>query len=78
MMTLWLVIAVMLLAAVIILLWPLAIYKGWKNNKSAISQKQKNISIFEERLSELENEQTQGNLDAATFQQLKIELDNES
>ncbi len=75
MMTLWLVIAVMLLTAVIILLWPLAIYKGRKNNKSAISQKQKNISIFEERLSELENEQTQGNLDAATFQQLKIELE---
>ncbi|NYT46477.1 MAG: c-type cytochrome biogenesis protein CcmI [Candidatus Methanofishera endochildressiae] len=40
-----------------------------------MSQKQKNISIFEERLSELENEQTQGNLDTATFQQLKIELE---
>jgi cytochrome c-type biogenesis protein CcmH len=56
MMTLWIVIAAMLLTAVIILLWPLAIYKGRKNNKPAISQKQKNISIFEERLSELENE----------------------
>jgi cytochrome c-type biogenesis protein CcmH len=75
MMTLWIVIAAMLLTAVIILLWPLAIYKGRKNNKPAISQKQKNISIFEERLSELENEQTQGNLDTTTFQQLKIELE---
>ncbi|OQK18240.1 hypothetical protein AU255_10520 [Methyloprofundus sedimenti] len=75
MMTLWIVIAAMLLLAVILLLWPLAIYKGTQNNEQGISQKQKNISIFKERLAELENEQTQGNLDASTFQQLKTELE---
>ena len=75
MMTLWIVIAAMLLLAVIILLWPLAIYKGTQNNEQVISQQQKNISIFQERLAELENEQTQGNLDTPTFEQLKIELE---
>lgn len=75
MMTLWIVIAAMLLLAVIILLWPLAVYKGAENNELVISQKDKNISIFEERLAELENEQTQGTLDASTFQQLKTELE---
>ncbi|WP_428354491.1 c-type cytochrome biogenesis protein CcmI [Methyloprofundus sp.] len=75
MMTLWIVIAAMLLLAVIVLLWPLAVYKGAENDPLVISQQQKNINIFEERLAELENEQIQGNLDADTFAQLKTELE---
>ena len=75
MMTLWIVIAAMLLMAVIIILWPLATYKNTQKSEQAVSQKQKNISIFQERLAELENEQNQGNLDESTFQQLKIELE---
>lgn len=39
------------------------------------SHKQRNIEIFKERLSELEAEKAQGTLDAATFTQLKIELE---
>ncbi|NOT85590.1 MAG: c-type cytochrome biogenesis protein CcmI [Methylococcaceae bacterium] len=40
-----------------------------------MSHKQRNIEIFKERLSELEAEKAQGNLDAAAFEQLKIELE---
>ena len=75
MMTLWIVIAAMLLLTVILLLWPLAIYQGTQNNEQGLAQKQKNISIFQERLAELESELTQGTLDSSTFQQLKTELE---
>ncbi|TXL13681.1 c-type cytochrome biogenesis protein CcmI [Methylococcaceae bacterium HT4] len=75
MMTLWIVIAAMLLMAAVILLWPIACYKQGQENAPVLSQKQQNVSIFQERLAELENEQTQGNLDKSTFQQLKTELE---
>lgn len=75
MMTLWIVIAVMLLMTIIILLWPLAIYKHDQKGVQIVSQKQENINIFQERLAELENERDQDNLDASTFQQLKTELE---
>ncbi len=39
------------------------------------AQQQRNIEIFKERLQELEAEQQQGNLDAESFQQLKVELE---
>lgn len=48
----------------------LAVVKG-----PADLQKQRNIDIFKERLSELEAECTQGNLDADAFAQLKLELE---
>lgn len=75
MMTLWVVFAAMLLLAVIIILWPLAVYKGSKDTHPEVSQKQENIDIFQERLGELENEQAQGNLDEASFLHLKTELE---
>lgn len=74
MMSLWIVIAAMLLLAVMIILWPLLVYKGVQNNALLMSQQQKNINIFQEHLLELENEQTQGYLDADAFQPLKTEL----
>lgn len=75
MMTLWIVIAAMLLMTVVILFWPLITYKEDTKGIQQVSQKQENILIFQERLSELENEQAQDNLDQATFLQLKTELE---
>ena len=75
MMTLWAVFAAMLLLAVIIILWPLAVYKGSKDTYPEVSQKQENIDIFQERLAELENEQAQGKLDEPSFLHLKTELE---
>ncbi len=75
MMTLWVIIAAMLLLAIIILLWPLAAYKGCKSSHPVVSQKQENVNIFQERLAELENEQGQGNLDESSFLHLKTELE---
>ena len=75
MMTLWVIIAAMLLLATIIILWPLAAYKGSKSSHPVVSQKQENINIFQERLAELENEQVQGNLDESSFLHLKTELE---
>lgn len=75
MMSLWIVIAAMLLMAIVILFWPLITYKENTKDTRQVSQKQENILIFQERLSELENEQAQDNLDQATFQQLKTELE---
>ena len=75
MMTLWVIIAAMLLLAIIIILWPLAAYKGSESSHPVVSQKQENIDIFQERLAELENEQVQGNLDESSFLHLKTELE---
>ena len=75
MMTLWAVFAAMLLLAVIIILWPLAVYKSSKDTHPEVSQKQENIDIFQERLAELVHEQAQGNLDEASFLHLKTELE---
>lgn len=75
MMTLWIVFAVMLLLAIIIILWPLAAFRGDRNIHPDVSQKQENINIFQERLAELENEQVQGNLNEASFLHLKTELE---
>ncbi len=75
MMTLWVIFAAMLLLAVIIILWPLAAYKGSQMSHPVVSQKQENINIFQERLAELENEQVQGNLEESSFLHLKTELE---
>jgi len=75
MMTLWVIFAAMLLLAMIIILWPLAAYRGSKDSHSEVSQKQENINIFQERLTELEKEKAQGNLDETSFLHLKTELE---
>lgn len=75
MMTLWVIFAALLLLAMMILLWPLAAYKGSNTSHPVVSQKQENIDIFQERLAELENEQLQGNLDESSFLHLKTELE---
>ncbi len=75
MMTLWVIFAALLLLAIMILLWPLAAFKGGNTRHPVVSQKQKNIDIFQERLAELKNEQQQGNLDEPSFLHLKTELE---
>ncbi|MCK4493221.1 MAG: c-type cytochrome biogenesis protein CcmI [Methylococcales bacterium] len=72
MMNLWLIIALLLGVAVIILIFPLL---KSRQSKILLSDKQQNINIFKERLSELEQEKAQNNLDEATFLQLKLELE---
>ncbi len=75
MITLWIIVAAMLLLTIFVVLWPLAAYKGCEQSHSLVSQKQENINIFQERLAELENEQLQGNLDEASFLHLKTEME---
>ncbi len=72
MMNLWLIIALLLGIAVIILISPLL---KSRQSKTLLSDKQQNIDIFKERLGELEQEKVQNNLDEATFLQLKLELE---
>ncbi len=74
MLELWSVIALMLVFASALLVWPLVKFKGC-HQATAVSQKQENILIFQERLSELESEKMQGNLAEATFEHLKTELE---
>jgi len=74
MLELWSVIALMLVFASALLVWPLVKFKG-SYQASEVSQKQENIIIFQERLSELESEKVQGNLAEVTFLHLKTELE---
>jgi cytochrome c-type biogenesis protein CcmH len=70
---LWLTLIGLLLTAVLIIFLPLFI--GRKALVSISDQQQQNIAIFTDRLSELEQEKSQGNLDEAMFLQLKTELE---
>lgn len=70
---LWLNIIGLLVTAVIIIFLPLFI--GRKATTIVSDQQQQNITIFKDRLSELEQEKIQGNLTEAIFLQLKIELE---
>jgi cytochrome c-type biogenesis protein CcmH len=70
---LWLSIIGLLLTAVLIIFLPLFI--GRKAVSSVSDQQQQNIAIFKDRLSELEQEKSQGNINEAVFLQLKTELE---
>jgi cytochrome c-type biogenesis protein CcmH len=70
---LWLSIIGLLLTAVLIIFLPLFI--GRKAVASVSDQQQQNIAIFKDRLSELEQEKSQGNINEAVFLQLKTELE---
>lgn len=70
---LWLTIIALLVTAVLIIFLPLFI--GRKTIATVSDQQQQNIAIFKDRLAELEQEKEQGNLNDATFLQLKIELE---
>jgi cytochrome c-type biogenesis protein CcmH len=70
---LWLTLIGLLLTAVLIIFLPLFI--GRKAIVTVSDQQQQNITIFKDRLSELEQEKTQGNLAEEVFLQLKTELE---
>jgi len=74
MLELWSVIALMLVFTSALLVWPLVKYKG-SHQQVDVSQKQENILIFQERLSELDSEKAQGNLTEDAFLHLKTELE---
>ena len=69
---LWLVFAGLSLVAIIIIFFPLI---KPRNTEISLGDKQQNIDIFKQRLVELEQEKSQGNLDNDTFLQLKAELE---
>jgi cytochrome c-type biogenesis protein CcmH len=70
---LWLAIIGLLVIAVIIIFLPL--FLGRKATVTVSDQQQQNIAIFKDRLAELEQEKSQGNLDESNFLQLKTELE---
>ncbi len=69
---LWLIFAGLSLIAIIIILFPLIKPRNIVIN---LGDKQQNIDIFKQRLAELEQEKSQGNLNDETFLQLKVELE---
>ncbi len=69
---LWLVFAGLSLVAIMIIFFPLI---KPRNTEINLGDKQQNIDIFKQRLAELEQEKSQGNLDDNTFLQLKAELE---
>ncbi|MCJ8298266.1 MAG: c-type cytochrome biogenesis protein CcmI [Pseudomonadales bacterium] len=73
MIELWLVIIVLTFMAMAILCWPLLQAKT--NTAVEINRKQENISIFQQRLAELEQELQQVVINAESFSELKLELE---
>jgi len=73
MIELWLGIIVLTLVAMAVLCWPL--FKARSNSVIEINRKQENISIFQQRLMELEQEREQGLLIDESFNELKLELE---
>ncbi len=71
---LWAAMTALLLIAFAFMCWPLMPFLRQKHTAHA-NQRQENISIFRDRLDELEQEKLQGNLDQTTFKQLKAELE---
>ncbi len=71
---LWAAMTALLLIAFAFMCWPLMPFLRQKHTAHA-NQRQENISIFRDRLDELEQEKLQGNLDQTTFEQLKAELE---
>lgn len=72
--TLWIGIAVLTLAAIACVFWPLMRHQQLAKSE-ATQRQQQNIDIFRERLAELESERDQGTLAADEFATLKLELE---
>jgi cytochrome c-type biogenesis protein CcmH len=70
---LWLTLIGLLFTAVLIIFLPL--FVGRKSLVTTGDSQQQNVTIFKDRLRELEYEKNQGNLDETTFLQLKSELE---
>ena len=69
--TFWIVTGIMMMAGVVLVL-P-AIFK--RNNKVKMSHKELNVSIYQQRIDELEEEENNGVLDTAQYDQARLELD---
>lgn len=72
---LWTGIALLTLCALGIVLLPLLRARRLQQQEVAEDRDRQNIDIYRERLSELEQEEAQGNLAAAEFEELKLELE---
>lgn len=72
--TLWIGIGVLTLIATVFVFWPLFSHRRLLRSDAA-GRQQQNITIFRERLAELENERDMGTLEAAEFATLKLELE---
>ena len=75
MMALWIGIALLTLAAIGFVFWPL--FRAHKLHQAEISadRKLQNVDIFRERVAELEAERESGSLEQAEFELLKLELE---
>lgn len=76
MIALWLGIALLSLLAVAFVLFP--VFRGGQleaHSQVDVDRREQNIAIYEERLSELENERVGGNLDEENYSSLKLELE---
>ena len=72
---LWLGIALLTMVAISFVFIPFVRARKLLQNVSAEERGQQNIAIFRERLAELEQEQSTGNLDSVEFATLKTELE---
>ncbi len=71
----WFAVAAMLLLTLVIILWPMMSGSRNKLIKQYLGKKQDNVTIFNERLNELDSERSQGLLDDAGYAVLKTELE---
>ncbi len=77
----WLAVVALFIMAGGLIFWPLIQFKLQQRKTGDLeitpsdAQRQRNVEIFKERLSELEAERVQGNLDNLAFEQLKLELE---
>jgi cytochrome c-type biogenesis protein CcmH len=75
MIELWLAIIVLTLLALGFICWPLIKQASANTNQSMTDRQQENISMFEYRLAELQQELDQGLLTDQSFNELKFELE---
>ena len=73
MIELWSGIIVLTLVAMAVLCWPL--FKASNSSVVEVNRQQENISIFQQRLTELEQEREQELLNDESFNELKLELE---
>ncbi|WP_210398057.1 c-type cytochrome biogenesis protein CcmI [Motiliproteus sediminis] len=68
----WILVALITLASLLFIWWPAL---KQRQQTQALDRNAQNVAIFKERLSELEEERKQGNLDDENFESLKRELE---
>ena len=68
----WILVALITLASLLFVWWPLL---KQRKPRAVADRNTQNVAIFKERVAELQEEMAQGNLDSAAFDELKRELE---